>query len=257
MTDSFRRACLTAAVIAACAFSAFQILHDIRVPLSLSPGVAARVNGKSIDSESVSRTVAAMDSRERRSESIARQAVLSRMIDEELLVQHALESGAAENNPEVRAALVRSAIARVNAEAAAEPVSDRELTDYFRTHSESYATSARFEVTPLYFTREGSPAAAPFDFPTQPVSARTLGNYFGPAAVDLVQRLSPGQIGDPLPFGDGSVRFHLGEKVAGEIPALQSIHDLVRADALRDRQERALQSLLASLHNSARIESHE
>ncbi len=151
MTDAFRRACLIAAVICGCAFSAFQIIHNVRVPVRLLPGVAARVNGRSIDQDSINRTVAGMDARERRSESATRQDVLSRMIDEELLIQHALDSGAAETSPEVRAALVHSAITRVNAEAAAEPVSDRELSDYFEAHRQIYATSARFDVTPFYF----------------------------------------------------------------------------------------------------------
>ena len=63
MTDGFRRACLIAAVIVGCAYSAFQILHDVRVPVQLLPGVAARVNGHQIDAASVDRTVAGMDAR--------------------------------------------------------------------------------------------------------------------------------------------------------------------------------------------------
>ena len=124
MSDGFRRACLAVAVVIGCGYSAFQILHDVRVPVQLLPGVAARVNGHPIDADSVNRTVAGMDARMRRSETAARHDVLSRMIDEELLVQHALDSGAAQTNPEVRAALVHSAITRVNSEAAAEPVSE-------------------------------------------------------------------------------------------------------------------------------------
>ena len=139
MSDGFRRACLAVAVVIGCAYSAFQILHDVRVPVRLLPGVAARVNGHPIDADSVNRTVAGMDARMRRSEAAARHDVLSRMIDEELLVQHALDSGAAQTNPEVRAALVRSAITRVNSEAAAEPVSEREVSGYFEAHKEAYA----------------------------------------------------------------------------------------------------------------------
>src|SRR5882757_4657840 len=77
------------------------------------------------------------------------------MIDEELLVQHALDSGAAQTNPEVRAALVRSAITRVNSEAAAEPVSERELSEYFAAHRQVYATAASFDVTAVYFEGGG------------------------------------------------------------------------------------------------------
>src|SRR4051812_22620029 len=134
MSDRFRRACLVGAVVIGCAYSAFQILHDVRVPVQLLSGVAARVNGHSIDTASINRTVAGMDARVRRSEAAARHEVLGRMIDEELLVQHALDTAAAETNPEVRAALVRSAITRVNSEVAAEPVSEVELVAYFDAH---------------------------------------------------------------------------------------------------------------------------
>src|ERR1700730_11780295 len=103
MSDSFRRACLCTAVALGCAVSALQILHDVRVPMRFLPGTAARVNGRSIDTDSVNRTVAGMDARGRRFGSAARPHVLSRMIDEELFVQHALDSGAAETSPEVRA----------------------------------------------------------------------------------------------------------------------------------------------------------
>ena len=280
MTDAFRRGCLVAAVVCGCAFSAFQILHDVRVPVQLLPGVAARVNGRSIDQDSVNRTVAGMDGRERRSESATRRDVLSRMIDEELLVQNALDSGAAETSPEVRAALVHSAITRVNAEAAAEPVSDRELSDYFEAHRQVYATSARFDVTPLYFgskdlrvaqSRAAAARAAisagtpiervlstsnplPFTTPSKAVAARTLANYFGPATADLLEHLAPGDTTDAKQLGDGVVIIYVNQKTPGEVPSLANIRALVAADALRDRQEHALEVLLSSLHQAARIE---
>jgi hypothetical protein len=280
MTDTFRRACLGAAVVIGCAFSAFQILHDVRVPMRLLAGVAARVNGRSIDVDSVNRTVAGLDARDRRFESATRHDVLSRMIDEELLVQHALDSGAAETSPEVRAALVRSAITRVNAEAAAEPISDRELDEYFKAHSQAYATSARFAVTPFYFeskdlalARSRAEAARaqiragtsidkvlhttdrlPFISPGLLVSARTLANYFGPATADAVEQLAPGETIDAQALGGGVVFIYLNQKAPSEVPSLASVHDLVLADALRDRQEHALETLLTSLHKSARIE---
>jgi hypothetical protein len=301
MNDNFRRACLVVAVVVGCGYSAFQILHDVRVPVQLLPGVAARVNGHPIDTDSVNRTVAGMDARVRRSEAAARHDVLSRMIDEELLVQHALDSGASETNPEVRAALVRSAITRVNSESAAEPVSEREVSEYFEAHKEAYATAASFDVTPLYFEEpmrsdatsavvrataaraaiergaaidrdvaiDGRAAiergaaieriatmadALPFAAPGAQVSPRTLANYFGPGIAEAVGRLAVGHATEVTPLGNGVVFIYLNNKAPGAIPTLASIHELVAADALRDRQERALEALLASLRQSAHVE---
>jgi PPIC-type PPIASE domain len=281
MSDTFRRACLVVAVVIGCVFSAIEILHEVRVPVRLLPGVAARVNGQSIDADSVNRTVAGLDARDRRTGT--RRDVLSRMIDEELLVQHALTSGAAETSPEVRAALVRSAITRVNAETAAEPISDSELAKYFEAHREAYATSARFDVTPLYFesgtfpnlgaaqnrataAREHLRAGwtlhqvlhtaddVPFAHPHQLITARTFANYFGPVSADLVSQVTPGNTTEAIPLSRGVVIFYLNQKVAAEVPSLASVHDLVLADAMRDRQEHALETLLTSLRESAHIE---
>jgi hypothetical protein len=272
MSDGFRRACLAVAVVIGCAYSAFQILHDVRVPVQLLPGVAARVNGHPIDADSVNRTVAGMDARMRRSEIAARHDVLSRMIDEELLVQHALDSGAAQTNPEVRAALVRSAITRVNSEAAAEPVSEREVSGYFEAHKEAYAAPASFDVTVWYFESAPRAAAAratveagtpvqqvaadppPFAPPGAHVSPRTLANYFGPGIADAVAHLAVGHTTGVTQLGNGLVFIYLNNKTPGEIPSLASVRDLVAADALRDRQEHALEALLASLRQTAHVE---
>ena len=272
MSDGFRRACLAVAVVIGCAYSAFQILHDVRVPVQLLPGVAARVNGHPIDADSVNRTVAGMDARVRRSETAARHDVLSRMIDEELLVQHALDSGAARTNPEVRAALVRSAITRMNSEAAAEPVSEREVRGYFEAHKAVYAAPPSFDVTVLYFESApraeaaraaiegGTPveqAAAdplPFAPPGPHVSPRTLANYFGPRIAEAVDDLGVGHTTEVTPLGNGVVFIYLNNKTPGETPSLASVRELVAADALRDRQDRALEALLASLRQTAHVE---
>jgi parvulin-like peptidyl-prolyl isomerase len=281
MSDGFRRACLAVAVVIGCAYSAFQILHDVRVPVQLLPGVAARVNGHPIDADSVNRTVAGMDARMRRSETAARHDVLSRMIDEELLVQHALDSGAAQTNPEVRAALVRSAITRVNSEAAAEPVSEQDVRGYFEAHKEAYAAPASFDVTALYFEARASHADAasraaaaraaiesgtpveqvansrdplPFAAPGAHVSPRTLANYFGPGIAEAVDHLAVGHTTEVTPLGNGVVFIYLNNKTPGETPSLASVRELVAADALRDRQEHALEALLASLRQNAHVE---
>jgi hypothetical protein len=299
MSDGFRRACLAAAVVIGCAYSAFQILHDVRVPVQLLPGVAALVNGHPIDADSVNRTVAGMDARMRRSETAARHDVLSRMIDEELLVQHALDSGAAQTSPEVRAALVRSAITRVNSEAAAEPVSAREVSGYFEAHKEAYAAPASFDVTALYFeastshagtasqadtatgrdAKAGSAIASraaaaraaiesgtpveqvadsadplPFAPPGEHVSPRTLANYFGPRIAEAVDHVAVGHTTEVTPLGNGVVFIYLNNKTPGETPSLASVSELVAADAMRDRQEHALEALLASLRQTAHVE---
>jgi hypothetical protein len=283
MTHRTKRAWLIAGALTGCALAAIQILHDVRVPVGFLPGVAARVNGRDIDRASVERTVAGFDARLRTSEAAARDRVLTRMIDEELLVQHALDSGAAATDPEVRAALLRAAISRVNSEVASQSISADAMGVFYETHRSAYASPATYEVTPLYYESPNYPnlqdarrraAAAqasvlageavetlapradelPFVAPGTLATARTLANYFGSSAVAALDQIRPGETTQPGVFGRGVLVLYLNRRVAGASPALPGIHDLVQADVLRERQEGALENLLQSLRKAAQID---
>ncbi|MDB6082675.1 MAG: peptidyl-prolyl cis-trans isomerase [Gammaproteobacteria bacterium] len=283
MTHPTRRAWLIAGAMIGCALAAIQILHDVRVPILFLPSVAARVNGREIDRTAVDRTVAGFDDRLRRPDSSVRDRVLTRMIDEELLVQHALDSGAAETDPEVRAALARAAISRLNSEVSAESMSVDEIEAFYATHRPAYAGAATYEVTPLYYDspdfpnlldarRRADTAVAnmhagqaieaqrrladplPLVPPGSMATARTLANYFGASIVAALDRIRPGETTPPDPFGHGVLILYLNKRVEGMSPPLSSIRELVQADALRDKQENALEHLLQSLRKAAQID---
>ena len=213
-----RRAWLLAGALVGCLAGAAEILHGLRVPVRLLDGVAARVNGREIDSSSVERTVAGADAAIRATGAAAGNRVLARMIDEELLLQQALDSGAAQTDPEVRAALVRAAINRVNAETAALPMTRGDIEAYFAAHRAAYAAPTRYAVTPLYFAarqypdlgtarqraeavrtalRAGEPVellartadTLPFVPPGELATASTLVNYFGSTVVNSIDEV--------------------------------------------------------------------
>jgi hypothetical protein len=282
-TSGARRAWLLAGALVGCLAGAAEILHGLRVPVRLLDGVAARVNGREIDSSSVERTVAGSDASVRATGAAAGNRVLARMIDEELLLQQALDSGVAQTDPEVRAALVRAAINRVNAETAALPVTRGDIEAYFAAHRAAYATAARYEITPLYFeamqfpdlrtarqraeaAREGFRAGQPVELlaraadtlpfvpPGELATANTLANYFGSNVVKSIDKV---RIGDSTPlinFGRGVLVVYVSRRRDSEIPALDGIESLVQADLLREQQETALARLLDSLHKAAHID---
>jgi hypothetical protein len=94
----------------------------------------------------------------------------------------------------------------------------------------------------------------PFGPPAQLATARTLANYFGSPLTDELDRLQAGEATEPATFGHGVLLLYLNRRVDGATPNLQSVHDLVQADAVRDKQEAALEDLLASLRKSAHID---
>jgi parvulin-like peptidyl-prolyl isomerase len=282
MTNSSRRAWLFVGALLGCLLAVAQILN-VRVPSRLPNGVAARVNGREIDSGTVERTVAGFDATLRAAGPATRNRVLGRMIDEELLVQQALDSGAAETDPEVRAALVRSAINRVNAEVAALSIANEDIEAFFATHRATYASPTRYEVTALYFESKHFPDlkaaqqraeaardriragqsieslerasdTLPFVPPGELATRNTLANYFGSNAVDLIDQVRSGDTTPPINFGRGVLLIYVSRRIDSEVPRLDSIRSLIEADFLRQRQETALTALLDSLHKSAHID---
>jgi hypothetical protein len=282
-TNGARRVWLLAGVLVGSLMGAAQILHDLRMPVRLLDGVAARVNGREIDSSSIERTVGGSDAALRATGAAAGNRVLARMIDEELLVQQALDSGAALTDPEVRAALVRAAINRVNTETAALPVTRGDVEAYFAAHRTAYATATRYKVTPMYFeaaqfpdlsaarqraeaAREGFRAGQPLELlaraadtlpfvpPGELATAGTLVNYFGSTVVSSIDEVRIGGSTPPIDFGRGVLVVYVSRRIDGEIPALDGIESLVAADLLREQQETALARLLDSLHKAAHID---
>lgn len=283
MQDRVRRAWLMGGAFAGCVLVAVQILSDVRVPVRFTSGTAARVNGRVIDAESVARTVAALVAESRGSSAALRERVISRMIDEELLIAHALDSGAPRTDPDVRAALVRSAVARVNAETASQPLTEKDIDAFYAAHRASYANPAAYAVTPLYYESASYPdmAAAehrataaraglhaggalrsveytadrlPFEAPAALMAAPTIANYFGSSAAAELDAAATGDTTAPVPFGRGVLMLYVNRRVGSETPPLTEVLDLVRADLLRQRQDEALEHVLDGLRRQARID---
>ncbi len=266
------------------ALAAFGLLERGGGSGALPDHAVARVNGALIRGEDYQRLLAGVENDTRQTADAALQRrVLDRMIDEELLVQRALDLGLARVDRRVRANLVSSLIASVTAEAEIEEPDAGELREFYEAERDFFTQPGRLHVRQAFFrvrnAEEDAPAreraetavrrlragepletvrAELADAEISPIPdgllpAQKLLEYVGPTALRTALDLVDGALSEPVRSGTG---YHVLLRVASEpaaLPELDTIADLVRAEWTRRAGDRALREYLDELREDARI----
>lgn len=214
-----------------------------------------------------------------------RRRVLDRMIDEELLVQRALELGLAGIDRRVRGELTAGLIDSIVAEVDGEPATERDVERHYEENRDFFTRPGRLRARTLYFsTRRGDQdprgtaleraraargrlvageaidavEAELADRQVSPVPdtllpASKIRDYVGPSVLEVLLELETGAWSEPIDAGRG---VHLATAVDREppiAPPLEEIESLVRQDLQRRRGDEALRAYLDDLKSRTPI----
>jgi len=196
------------------------------------------------------------------------------LIDEELLLQHAMALGLPRSDPRIRGELVRGVVDVVVAEAEAEVPTDADLEAFYATDSGYFARSGRRRVA-RYFVRgngseqraraeeiaralrEGRPVVDDGDptvrVPDALLPASKLEQYLGPTLAAAAMRLTDGAVSEPIVAVGGLHVLQVRAVEPGGIPPFEEVRDVVAAEYRRRRGENALRTYLAGLRDRATI----
>jgi len=244
----------------------------------LAPDAMASVNGEPIRTADFERAVGAVDADLRDPiDDRRKRQVLDRLIDEELLVQRALDLGFVRTDRATRSNLVQAVIGAVVSEAESFEPSDAEVAAFYAEHRDYFTTPGRVRMRQVLIrdpegvaraeeaTRRlragepfatvaaelGDPEIAPV--PDAPLPASKLREYLGPTATRTVLELAPGAVSDPVRSSTGFHVIELVEREEPAVPPLDEIRDLVRAEARRRHADRALRTYLDELRADADV----
>lgn len=228
---------------------------------ALPPGVVAMVGDTPITAEEYARALAAVASdRKGALDRSLQQHVLDRLIDEELLVQAAMQSGMPTRDPLLRGQIASAMIEAIVGER--KTPTEAELRAHFDGHKEVFARNGRVRVQALWFTgaeakkraedaraRLLSGETATGDAPAIVVPSGSLPqvkltDYLGANVASAVSTLPVNDVTQPIESTGGVWIVRLLERKDGEIPAFESVRELVAADLRRTNDDEALRRWL-------------
>jgi hypothetical protein len=250
----------------------------------LPPGAVARVNGTLIRSDSYERLLAALASDRRSPLTDAdRQRVLDRLIEEELLVQHAVDLGLVGTDRRVRADLVTAVLASLNAAADSYEPGDDEVVEFYAENADYFARPGRLHVNRVFIAaRAGEDPTAVAaraaeatarlragddlevvraelgDEPVAPVPdvllpPAKLREYLGPSALEAALALEEGQVSEPIETPQGLHVLVAVQRNLTSVPPLAEVAPQVRAEMRRREGDRVLRERLDTLRADADV----
>lgn len=207
--------------------------------------------------------------------------VLSRLIDEELLVQRGVEIGLVESDQSVRKAIVKAMMDSILLDAESVKPTDEDLRAFYRDNRDYFTRPPTLRARQILF-RNGTDhtdglqraeqaataltdgmsfadAVVQFgDRPIQPLPdkllpARALREYIGPTALEALMSLSAGQRTQPLPSPFGYQILELLERKGTDAPAFETIATQVAGVYARRAGEKALRDYLTRLRDEATL----
>jgi peptidylprolyl isomerase len=252
---------------------------------ALPPDAVARVNDAVIRRDDFERALDSVASDRRTAiDDAQRRHVLDRLIDEELLVQHALRSGVLRSDARVRADLVASVVNTVTAEHDDAQPDDAALAAFYEAQRERFVEPGRARVRQIFFRvaalgdaddaetraraaverlRAGEPFATlrdalgdpePSPLPDTALSAAELRELLGPTVARTILNLTVDDVSDPIRSGTGFHVVQVVERAPDAAPPLSEIRDDVVAVYRRSRSEETLRAYLDELRRQADIE---
>ncbi len=271
------------------ALAAIGLLGNQPDTAVLPDGTIARVNGTMLRSDDFERLVAAvLEDMRTPDEAKARKRVLDRMIDEELLIQRALELGLAHLDRKVRADLTSAMINSVVEDTREVEPNEEELEEFYAENRDYFVRPGRLHARQVFFrvaargrnthplgtaierattAHERLLAGDAFDtvkeelgdyevspIPAVMLPANKLREYTGPTLLRAIAELQVGGFTAPVRSGMG---MHVAQLVArgdSVIPELEEIRDQVIVDWRRRQGDQALHDYLLELRGYAEIE---
>ena len=246
---------------------------------ALADSAIASVNGAEIPRAEYERAVRAAAARFRPGIEAAdkvrlRRRILDRLVDEQLLIQRALDIGLAQRDPRVRtdlsAAMIDLLVARgqVDTKAPEESV----LRKFYQDHHALFQPPELIRVERWRFHRRDEALAAarslrqsadpppvstvhgPDPLPTGRLPRAKLLDYIGARALRTVLGLEVGGVSEPLKIDAGFQVLRLLERITPAAPAFDAIRDQVTGAYQRQRGDQRLRDFLKRARSQASIE---
>lgn len=232
-------------------------LRDTRSQLPDS--YVARVNEQLISEQQWQLAVQAVASDRKTSLSRAdRSRILEQLINEELLLQHALNSGIVRNDSNLRGRLINAVLEQYRAQAETMPGSDEDLRFFYQNNAEYFAGQAQLRLRVLRFDdeesaqllRQGQSMSIPADY----LPAHKWRTYLGGSLSDALAKIPAGEkLSQPIALKNAWYRIEILDRRQPAAAEFEDVKTQVRAEWQRRKAETSIDQLLSSLKQTQTV----
>ena len=231
-------------------------------PAPLPEHAIARVDGTLILRRDFERALAgAREARRQPLSAAEEQAILQRLIDEQLLLSHGLDTNLVRLDPRLRKTTVDTVLQMLRADSAAPTVSDAELQRFYAEHQDYFARPPQLRVAVYHSDQRellarhrqtlvaGGPGLLSPDpaIPSSLLPLAKLRGLAGPSLTELAEQQAGPGISPIVAHGDGFALLHIRQWQPGEVLPLERIRDRVSAEWQRRHAEQRFEQLLEDL----------
>lgn len=203
--------------------------------------------------------------------------VLQSMIDERLLVRHAVESGLIQSDVAVRKVIIDAAVDNIiSANKGVEP-DEAQLADFYKDNGRYFREPSLVALERMVFRGIGAleradeahvqlsnkvafavvkaTLASPdiYELPAELLPASRLAGYLGPTIAHSSLLLSVGEFSDPQPTEGGYVIVRVLEERVAKTPPLSAVREPVLREYKRRANDILLQDYVRELRASSEI----
>lgn len=201
-----------------------------------------------------------------------KKSVVQIVIDEELLLQRAERLQVVATDPGLRKAAVTAAIDKVVTGFLAQSQTEKALQQFYVDHSSLFETSEKLAVDALLISNPTQIQVAKtmlasgqslneiaehlnsdYLLPRSLLPAHTVHHQLGVSIAKMVFALEEGERSAPVQRAEGLYLFQLRQRQSPQLPPYESIRDSVVLEYQRRGREKALNSKLTQLRQSAEI----
>ena len=196
--------------------------------------------------------------------------ILERMIDEELLIQRAVDLGMLENDGEIRSILIQKMISLIISEANDLKFSKEDLQKFFDAKKDFFTPSPKLHLVKLSFAnaninqaksaREfllaGKLSAAKLlaepeviKLPNTLLPAMKVREYIGPFLTQAGLNLDTGEVSDLIEL-DGQIHLLVSiQTLVQPAPSFDELYEEIESEFIRSKREEMLDEYLKNLRN--------
>lgn len=270
----WRRLALLLGIAGGLALAIFGALNDPEKTGPLPPGAIAKVGTSTILHADFARALTAVSAGKRNLITQSDEAIiLDRLIDQELLIQHALQLGMVEADIELRNALANALTREVITRSRTRSIREADLQSFYQQNQQLFARQPRYHLRAVLLTtpseiddfaqaiilgKTPEQLVQHFGQNTVPIPngllpRQKLLEYVGATIVGALDGMGTGQWSKPIDTKAGVWRIYLHNRLDGQVWPLDTIRSQVENAYKDHRDDLALRRYLDQLRQKTDI----